>query len=89
MERFEQRGNGGMSLDEQDDPSDIIDVRTRPHLVPAPPSTEVWGRPGGCPKCGGQGILDRIDVVDRIQFEHCTACQFAWSVAESDTSTRR
>ena len=48
---------------------------------------EVWGRPGFCPKCGGRGYLDRIDVVDRIMYEHCTECFSKWSVAESDTES--
>jgi uncharacterized protein (DUF983 family) len=46
---------------------------------------EVWGRPGRCPKCEGRGYLDRIDVIDRIMYEHCTECGNQWSVAESAT----
>jgi hypothetical protein len=46
---------------------------------------EVWGRPSACPKCGGHGYLDRIDVVDRVMFEHCTECFHKWQVAESET----
>jgi hypothetical protein len=46
---------------------------------------EVWGRPGQCPKCGGHGYLDRIDVIDRIMFEHCTDCFHRWQVAEAET----
>jgi len=46
---------------------------------------EIWARPGLCPKCGGRGYLDRIDVIDRIQYEHCTDCFHRWSVAEADT----
>lgn len=48
-------------------------------------ATEVWGRPGRCPKCGGPGYLDRIDVIDRVQYEHCTECFHKWSVAEAQT----
>jgi len=48
-------------------------------------NNEVWGRPGRCPKCGGIGYLDRIDLVDRIQEEHCVDCWYKWSIAESDT----
>ena len=46
---------------------------------------EVWGRPSRCPKCGDAGYLDKVDVVDRIQYEHCTACFHKWSVREQDT----
>jgi hypothetical protein len=46
---------------------------------------EVWGRPGRCPQCGGIGYLDRVDIVDRLQYEHCTACFHKWSVSERDT----
>jgi hypothetical protein len=46
---------------------------------------EIWGRPGRCPECGGIGYLDRIDLVDRIQEEHCVDCWYKWRVAEADT----
>jgi hypothetical protein len=49
------------------------------------PKPEVWGRPGRCPECGGIGYLDRVDIVDRIQHEHCTSCFHKWSVSERDT----
>ena len=34
----------------------------------------VWGQANPCPECGGQGFLDHIDLVDRVTYEHCTAC---------------
>ena len=46
---------------------------------------EVWGRPGRCPECGGIGYLDRIDLVDRIQEEHCVDCWHRWTISEADT----
>jgi hypothetical protein len=46
---------------------------------------EVWGRPGRCPACGERGYLDRVDIVDRVQYEHCPDCFHKWSVAERDT----
>jgi len=46
---------------------------------------EVWGRPGRCPECGGIGYLDRIDLVDRIQEEHCVDCWHKWTISEADT----
>ena len=47
---------------------------------------EVWGRPGRCPECGGLGYLDRVDLIDRRQYEHCTECQHRWSVSQSETA---
>jgi len=51
----------------------------------AQPRREVWGRPGRCPQCGAVGYLDRVDIVDRIQYERCPDCFHKWSVAERDT----
>jgi len=50
------------------------------------PAKEVWGLPGRCPECNGRGYLDRIDIVDRIMYEHCTDCFHKWSVHESQTT---
>jgi len=49
-----------------------------------PPRTPMWARPNRCPICNGKGFLDRIDVVDRVQFEHCTECGHSWTVAERE-----
>ncbi len=46
---------------------------------------EVWGRPGPCPKCGGHGYLDGVDLINRIQYERCTECFHKWSVTEAET----
>jgi hypothetical protein len=46
---------------------------------------EVWGRAARCPECGGIGYLDRVDLVERIQYEHCTECFHKWQVAETET----
>jgi hypothetical protein len=46
---------------------------------------EVWGRPGRCPRCGGVGYLDGVDLINRIQHEKCTECFHKWSVSESET----
>lgn len=51
----------------------------------APPRPPVWARPNRCPLCNGKGFLDRIDVVDRIQYEHCTECTHKWIVTERET----
>jgi hypothetical protein len=68
----------------------VADALVTARLRPAPASTtkaganEVWGRPARCPECNGPGYLDRIDLVRRIQFEHCPDCFHRWSVAEAD-----
>lgn len=49
---------------------------------PAP--KQRWGQPGRCPQCNGIGYLDRIDLIDRIMFQHCTECMHRWSVSESE-----
>ena len=51
----------------------------------APLRRPVWARPNRCPTCQGKGFLDRIDVVDRVQYEHCTECGHKWTVHERET----
>jgi hypothetical protein len=46
---------------------------------------EVWGRAARCPQCGGIGYLDRVDLVERIQYEHCVDCFHKWIVTEAET----
>lgn len=43
-----------------------------------------WGRPGHCPRCGHQGLLDRIDLVDLQLHQHCTSCRHRWITAQRD-----
>lgn len=74
------RLHGAKSADTDMGPSIAQAVRSANQAA-----TEIWGRPGGCPRCGGHGYLDRIDVIDRIQYEHCIDCSHKWSVAEADT----
>lgn len=37
------------------------------------------GMPAPCSTCGGRGFLDLIDVVKRVQHEHCVDCRATWS----------
>jgi Zn ribbon nucleic-acid-binding protein len=46
----------------------------------------VWGRSNPCPQCGGVGYLDRIDLVDRVMFEHCVDCGHKYEEHEQDLS---
>ncbi len=38
------------------------------------------GYPDDCPRCGGSGYLDRMDMVSRRQWQHCRDCKMEWSV---------
>ena len=37
------------------------------------------GVPGRCPACDGFGYIDRIDMVNRHQTQHCLDCGKVWS----------
>ena len=55
--------------------------------VPAAADSEQqWGRANPCPKCGAFGFLDHIDIVDRVQYEHCPDCDHKWTQTEADLS---
>ena len=43
-----------------------------------------FGFPTSCPECGGRGYLDRVDIRQRIQFEHCPTCFARWELSESE-----
>jgi hypothetical protein len=62
-----------------------IDLTIAERAAATDERAEVWGRPARCPRCDGHGYLDRIDIVDRIQYEHCTNCLYRWSVREEET----
>ena len=36
------------------------------------------GVPGRCPACDGFGYIDHIDMVNRIQTQHCRDCAHRW-----------
>ncbi len=37
------------------------------------------GYPSDCPQCGHRGFLDHVDIRNRSQTEHCTACGHRWN----------
>ena len=45
-----------------------------------------WGEPGPCPKCDGDGFLDRLDMIDRVAEVHCVDCGHKWSEREGDVA---
>ena len=44
----------------------------------------IWGQANLCPECGGKSFLDRIDLVDRIAFEHCLECGTKFEERETE-----
>ena len=36
------------------------------------------GVPGRCPSCDGFGYIDHIDMINRIQTQHCRDCAHRW-----------
>ena len=46
----------------------------------------IWGQSNPCPECGGQGYLDRIDLIDRVMYEHCTDCGHKYEEREDSLS---
>ena len=49
----------------------------------------VFGMPTRCPACEKPGYLDRIDLVDRVMFQHCPWCSTVWRVSEADITARQ
>ena len=45
-----------------------------------------FGRANPCPNCGSPGFLDHLDIIDRIQYEHCPECGHEWSQTEEEVS---
>ena len=52
--------------------------------APSRGSGLVFGLPTKCPACGKPGYLDRIDLVDRVMFQHCPWCSTSWHISESE-----
>lgn len=42
-------------------------------------STVQAGVPGRCPECDGFGYIDHIDMINRVQSQHCRECGHVWS----------
>lgn len=42
------------------------------------PATVEVGAPGRCPVCDGFGYIDHIDMVNRVQIQHCRSCRHRW-----------
>ena len=49
-------------------------------------SSVKFGQPSLCNKCGGRGYLDRVDLVNRVMFQHCLSCNHKWELTEAELS---
>jgi hypothetical protein len=63
--------------------SEVIDLTDEKAEEVEP--TVIWGRPSKCPACGESGYLDRIDLVQRMMYQHCPSCLHRWDIHESAT----
>ena len=52
---------------------------------PVPPRQR-FGAANPCPQCGKPGFLEHVDIIDRIQYEHCPDCGHKWSQTENELS---
>jgi len=72
-------------LGKNGEPEGVADEPPEPEPVPPSERRPVWGRPAFCPECQKRGYLDRIDVVNRLMFQHCPHCFHKWIISEADT----
>jgi hypothetical protein len=49
----------------------------------------VWGMPTRCPACAKPGYLDRVDLVDKVMFQHCPWCATEWQTSEAEIMASR
>lgn len=68
----------GLFRNKQAKPDTIIDLT---HTAPAIDDEPKVAKPGACPKCAGPGYLDHIDLVTRVQRQHCRACGSVWEIS--------
>lgn len=65
------------------DHADGASVRDDAGTAPSPPAMEM-GAPGRCPVCDGFGYIDHIDMVNRVQRQHCRSCRHRWEFSFDD-----
>ena len=71
IDKFRDRGN--IDISQRLPSSD-----SRPGVL----TVEKFGRPSPCPSCGSAGYLDHLDLIDRIQYQHCPSCEHRWEMYE-------
>jgi hypothetical protein len=64
------------------------DSETTLDLRGSTPETS-FGKPQPCPECGGAGFLDRIDVRNRIQHQHCSRCGAVYVTTEAELGLKK
>ncbi len=62
---------------------------TRKSAAAASRPTLIWGMPSRCPACSKPGYLDRVDLVDRVMFQHCPWCLSKWETSEAEILASR
>ena len=62
---------------------------TRKGRAAAARPTLIWGMPSRCPACSKPGYLDRVDLVDRVMFQHCPWCLTKWETSEAEILSSR
>jgi Zn ribbon nucleic-acid-binding protein len=70
---------------------EVVDLTEEQPAPPpeASPPRQRFGQPGRCPSCSGRGFLDRIDMIDRVMYQHCVECGHSWEIAESELATQQ
>ena len=53
------------------------------------PEEQALSRPARCPRCGEHGYLDRIDIINRIAYQHCPWCWMKWEVIDGEVKATR
>jgi len=58
-------------------------------VVEASAPALVWGMPSRCPACSKPGYLDRVDLVDKVMYQHCPWCMTGWETTEAEILAAR
>jgi Zn ribbon nucleic-acid-binding protein len=64
------------------EPTGLIDLRERAP-EPAGPPPLAWGAPAPCPKCGGPGYIDQIDLRNDVMHQHCVDCWHKYDITRA------
>lgn len=56
----------------------VVDQKTDLEHASKPAPVFEPGVPGRCPMCDGFGYIDHIDMINRLQSQHCRTCGHVW-----------
>lgn len=57
---------------------EVVDLRDEATEPAGPPLR--WGSPARCPKCGGRGYIDQIDLRNDVMYQHCVDCWHKYEI---------